>query len=169
MKECSTYAWLGVIYLFFCSTQQVRNTFFNLLYQTWPEHSWSEKISHFSYSSVYIRIFSKSRYNILHDYDYRKPYFFLLKNFIIPTKLVKCTFPKLLNCRYEKTVPQLLIRWSVQKNYITIPKSTKPERILENTKVFDFTINDKDMRTLVGFIAPKVLWITQGSVNVVCI
>jgi len=50
--------------------------------------------------------------------------------------------------RYEKTVPQLLIRWSVQRNYITIPKSTKPERILENAKVFDFTINDKDMRTL---------------------
>jgi len=59
-----------------------------------------------------------------------------------------------LNCRYEKTVPQLLIRWSVQRNYIAIPKSTKPERILENAKVFDFTINDKDMRTLVGFIAP---------------
>lgn len=59
-----------------------------------------------------------------------------------------------MNCRYDKTVPQLLIRWSVQRNYITIPKSTKPERILENAKVFDFTINDKDMRTLVGFIAP---------------
>lgn len=34
-------------------------------------------------------MFSKSRYNILHDYDYRKPYFFLLKNFIISTKLAE--------------------------------------------------------------------------------
>ncbi|KAL9975459.1 hypothetical protein ACROYT_G012620 [Oculina patagonica] len=50
--------------------------------------------------------------------------------------------------RYKKTVPQLLIRWSVQKDYITIPKSAKPERILENANVFDFTISDKDMETL---------------------
>jgi len=68
--------------------------------------------------------------------------------------------------RYKKTVPQLLIRWSVQKNYITIPKSTKPERILENANVFDFTISDKEMRTLVGLLHLRVC-ITQGSVHVV--
>ncbi|KAL9975468.1 hypothetical protein ACROYT_G012629 [Oculina patagonica] len=50
--------------------------------------------------------------------------------------------------RYKKTVPQLLIRWSVQKDYITIPKSTKPERIQENADIFDFTISDEDMKTL---------------------
>ena len=51
--------------------------------------------------------------------------------------------------RYNKSVPQLLIRWSVQKNYITIPKSSKPERIQENADVFDFSISDDDMKTLV--------------------
>ena len=51
--------------------------------------------------------------------------------------------------RYNKSVPQLLIRWSVQKNYITIPKSSKPERIQENADVFDFSITDDDMKTLV--------------------
>ena len=57
------------------------------------------------------------------------------------------------NCyRYKKTVPQLLIRWNVQKDYITIPKSTKPERIQENADIFDFTISDGDMKTLVRFI-----------------
>lgn len=50
--------------------------------------------------------------------------------------------------RYNKSVPQLLIRWSVQKNYITIPKSSKPERIQENADVFDFSISDDDMKTL---------------------
>ena len=54
-------------------------------------------------------------------------------------------------CRYKKTVPQLLIRWSFQKDYITIPKSSKPERIQENADIFDFTISDEDMKTLVGF------------------
>ena len=51
--------------------------------------------------------------------------------------------------RYNKTIPQVLIRWSVQKNYITIPKSSKQERILENGDIFDFTISEEDMKTLV--------------------
>ena len=51
--------------------------------------------------------------------------------------------------RYNKTIPQVLIRWSVQKNYITIPKSSKQERILENRDIFDFTISEEDMKTLV--------------------
>lgn len=50
--------------------------------------------------------------------------------------------------RYNKTVPQVLIRWSIQKNYITIPKSSKQERILQNADIFDFTISDEDMKTL---------------------
>lgn len=50
--------------------------------------------------------------------------------------------------RYQKTIPQLLIRWSVQKNYITIPKSSKQERILENADIFDFAIGEEDMKSL---------------------
>jgi len=50
--------------------------------------------------------------------------------------------------RYRKTIPQLLIRWSVQKNYITIPKSSKQERILENADIFDFAISEEDMKIL---------------------
>ena len=51
--------------------------------------------------------------------------------------------------RYKKTVPQLLIRWSVQKYYITIPKSTQKDRIIENVDVFDFVITEEDMKVLV--------------------
>ena len=52
--------------------------------------------------------------------------------------------------RYKKTVPQVLIRWSVQKNYITIPKSSRKERILENADVFDFVLSEEDMNILVS-------------------
>jgi len=38
----------------------------------------------------------------------------------------------------------------VQKNYITIPKSIKQERILENADIFDFAISDEDMKKLVS-------------------
>ena len=52
--------------------------------------------------------------------------------------------------RYKKTVPQLLIRWGVQKHYITIPKSTQKDRIIENVAVFDFVITEEDMKVLVS-------------------
>jgi len=66
------------------------------------------------------------------------------------------------NCvfiRYNRSVAQLMIRWSVQKGYVTIPMSSKTERVLENTKVFDWTISSQDMEVLVsvpGFI-PKLV------------
>ena len=53
--------------------------------------------------------------------------------------------------KYNKTVAQLLIGWSVQKGYITIPKSTNSERITANSQVFDFRIGDEDMKVLVSY------------------
>ncbi|MFH1513179.1 MAG: aldo/keto reductase [Bacillota bacterium] len=50
--------------------------------------------------------------------------------------------------KYGKTVAQIAIRWSLQRGYLPLPKSTNPARILENTKVFDFELEDKDMQLL---------------------
>jgi diketogulonate reductase-like aldo/keto reductase len=50
--------------------------------------------------------------------------------------------------KYSKTPAQILIRWSLQREAITIPKSSKKERILENANVFDFSISPEDMRVL---------------------
>jgi len=47
--------------------------------------------------------------------------------------------------KYNKTPAQILIRWSVQHGYTTIPKSSKPNRIKENMQVFDWTITEDDM------------------------
>jgi len=54
--------------------------------------------------------------------------------------------------RYNKSVAQLMIRWSVQKGYITIPKSSKPERVLHNSRVFDWTISPQDVEILVNVL-----------------
>ena len=51
--------------------------------------------------------------------------------------------------RYAKTPGQVMIRWSVQKGYITIPKSLRPERITENCQVFDWQLSQQDMDLLV--------------------
>ena len=47
--------------------------------------------------------------------------------------------------RYDKTVAQICIRWSLQMGFNPLPKSTTPERISENIDVFDFEITEKDI------------------------
>uniref|UniRef100_A0A9J8BTF2 Zgc:56622 n=1 Tax=Cyprinus carpio carpio TaxID=630221 RepID=A0A9J8BTF2_CYPCA len=45
-------------------------------------------------------------------------------------------------------VPQVLLRYHVQQDIVVIPKSMKPHHILENTKIFDFTLDEEDMNAL---------------------
>ncbi|KAI0682111.1 Aldo/keto reductase [Cytidiella melzeri] len=47
--------------------------------------------------------------------------------------------------KYHKTIPQILIRWSLQHGYSPLPKSSHPERIRANAQVYDFNISAEDM------------------------
>jgi diketogulonate reductase-like aldo/keto reductase len=49
-----------------------------------------------------------------------------------------------------RTPAQILIRWAIQKEIITIPKSGRRERILENAGVFDFELSPEEMAGLDG-------------------
>ena len=50
--------------------------------------------------------------------------------------------------KYAKTPAQLMITWGLQHGLVVIPKSTREERIRENSQVFDFDISDDDMSSL---------------------
>ncbi|MGA9596994.1 MAG: aldo/keto reductase [Acidimicrobiia bacterium] len=50
--------------------------------------------------------------------------------------------------RYDKTPAQVLIRWSLDKGFVALPKSVHASRIAENFAVFDFTLDDDDMERL---------------------
>jgi methylglyoxal/glyoxal reductase len=50
--------------------------------------------------------------------------------------------------RYSKSPAQVMIRWSLQHGLVVIPKSARPERIRENSEVFDFEISSADMSRL---------------------
>jgi len=50
--------------------------------------------------------------------------------------------------RLGRTPAQVLIRWSVQRELVVLPKSTHRERIAQNAEVFDFTLSEEDMSAL---------------------
>ena len=52
--------------------------------------------------------------------------------------------------KQNKDQAQILIRWSLQKGYICIPKSVNPGRIKSNANVFDFELDKADVEALDG-------------------
>jgi diketogulonate reductase-like aldo/keto reductase len=50
--------------------------------------------------------------------------------------------------KYQKSVAQLCIRWCLQNGTLPLPKSIKPARMEENSKVFDFSISSDDMEAI---------------------
>ena len=50
--------------------------------------------------------------------------------------------------QYGKTPAQVLIRWALQHGTIPLPKSSNKERIIENTNIFDFSLDPADMDRL---------------------
>lgn len=43
-----------------------------------------------------------------------------------------------------------MVKWSLQKGYVTLPKSVKKERIISNVAVDKFEIGDGDMKLMDG-------------------
>ena len=43
-----------------------------------------------------------------------------------------------------------MIKWSLQNDFICIPRSSKKERIVENFDVFNFKITEGDIKALVS-------------------
>ena len=62
----------------------------------------------------------------------------------------KSNDPTLVNIVNEcgKTWAQVMVRWGLQKQLTTIPKSANPKRIRENSDVFNFELNEKQMQRL---------------------
>jgi diketogulonate reductase-like aldo/keto reductase len=53
--------------------------------------------------------------------------------------------------KYSKTPAQILIRWSLQMNTVTLPKSVRKEKIEENVNVFDFNLSNEDLEFMKTF------------------
>ena len=48
----------------------------------------------------------------------------------------------------DRTPAQVLLRWGVQRGTSVIPKTSRPERLAENLRLFDFTLPDERMAAI---------------------
>ena len=55
---------------------------------------------------------------------------------------------KEISVKHNKTSAQVMLRWSLQHNVVVIPKSSNEKRIRENADIFDFNLDEGDMKIL---------------------
>ena len=54
-----------------------------------------------------------------------------------------------------KSIAQIALRWLMQQNVAAIPRSSNPQRIADNFKVFDFTLSDDEMKRISALKRPN--------------
>ncbi|MDD4969984.1 MAG: aldo/keto reductase [Paludibacter sp.] len=65
---------------------------------------------------------------------------------VMNPKLMDSSILKLLSKKYNKSIPQIILRWDLQNGIIPIPKSGNPTRLLENISIFDFELSEVDLK-----------------------
>lgn len=50
--------------------------------------------------------------------------------------------------KHQKTYAQIMLRWLIEQDLVILPKSVTPSRIKENIEVFDFELDDEDLKLL---------------------
>lgn len=69
--------------------------------------------------------------------------------------------------QYDKSVGQVILRWSIQRGVVALAKSVRQERMAENLNVFDFELSDDDMAKIATLDMGKSLIIDHYDVNMV--
>ncbi|MBP5607388.1 MAG: aldo/keto reductase [Lachnospiraceae bacterium] len=52
--------------------------------------------------------------------------------------------------KYNRSIAQICVRWSLQQGYLPLPKSVTASRIEENIRVFDFELDEEDVKLISG-------------------
>lgn len=55
-----------------------------------------------------------------------------------------------LSDKYHKSTVQIILRWAVQRQFITIPGTKNPDHLRSNFDIFDFALTDEEMAVVNG-------------------
>jgi diketogulonate reductase-like aldo/keto reductase len=55
---------------------------------------------------------------------------------------------KEIGANHNKSTAQVILRWDLQNEIVTIPKSITESRIIENATIFDFALSDSEMEKI---------------------
>ena len=61
------------------------------------------------------------------------------------------SYLKILSQKYSINTAQVVLRYNIQRGLIPIPKSSNENRLLSNISIFEFELNDEEMRKLSSF------------------
>lgn len=59
-----------------------------------------------------------------------------------------------IGARYGKTAAQVGLRWLIERGFIALSKTAKPERVAENFDIFDFDLSAEDMTAISKLARP---------------
>ncbi len=63
-----------------------------------------------------------------------------------------------IGARYGKTAAQVGLRWLIERGFIALSKTAKPERVAENFDIFDFELSAEDMTAISKLARPMDDW-----------
>lgn len=66
---------------------------------------------------------------------------------------------------YGKSVAQVILRWLIQRQVVSIPKSVHAERMAENIDVFDFSLTDDDMASIAALDTGESVFFDHRTVG----
>jgi diketogulonate reductase-like aldo/keto reductase len=50
--------------------------------------------------------------------------------------------------QYDRSPARIALRWAIEHDVVVLPKSSKPERVMENVSLFDFSLAAEDLERL---------------------
>jgi diketogulonate reductase-like aldo/keto reductase len=62
--------------------------------------------------------------------------------------IFSCQTMKDMAAKYSKSIGQLCLRWCLQNDFVSLPKSANPMRIKQNAEIFDFELSAEDMKII---------------------
>ncbi|MFD9323481.1 aldo/keto reductase [Streptomyces sp. NPDC060053] len=68
---------------------------------------------------------------------------------------------------YDKSAAQVVLRWLIQRDIVTIPKSVRPQRMAQNLDVFDFQLTDDQMAQIAALDTGETLFFDHRNPEMV--